>query len=74
MFSEDLKRGVCLDDLDFGLDWNALIKKYREIKSITSFMHILEYDIIAPNKKNKLTIICLQTIDVYCFSVLLALK
>ena len=25
MFSEDYKRGVCLDDLDVGLDWNALI-------------------------------------------------
>ena len=26
MFSEDYKRGVCLDDLDVGLDWKALIK------------------------------------------------
>ena len=26
MFSEDYKRGVCLDDLDVGLDWNALIR------------------------------------------------
>ena len=26
MFSEDYKRGVCLDDLDVGLDWNALIE------------------------------------------------
>ena len=26
MFSEDYKRGVCLDDLDVGLDWNTLIK------------------------------------------------
>jgi len=25
MFSEDYKRGVCLDDLDVGLDWNVLI-------------------------------------------------
>ena len=24
MFSEDYKRGVCLDDLNVGLDWNAL--------------------------------------------------
>ena len=36
MFSEDYKRGVCLDDLDVGLDWNALIKArnlkfYREV-------------------------------------------
>ena len=31
MFSEDLKRGVCFDYLVFGLDWNALIKQYREI-------------------------------------------
>ena len=27
MFSEYYKRGVCLDDLDVGLDWNALIIK-----------------------------------------------
>ena len=26
MFYEDYKRGCCLDDLDVGLDWNALIK------------------------------------------------
>ena len=25
MFSEDYRRGVCLDDQDVGLDWNALI-------------------------------------------------
>ena len=25
MFSEDYKRDVCLDNLDVGLDWNALI-------------------------------------------------
>ena len=35
MFSEDYKRGVCLDDLDVGLDWNALImlilERAREI-------------------------------------------
>ena len=29
MFSEDYKRGVCLDDLDVGLDWNALFKALR---------------------------------------------
>ena len=27
MFSEDYKKGVCLDDLDVGLDWNTMIKK-----------------------------------------------
>ena len=30
MFSEDYKRGVCLDDLDVGLDWNALIEVKAE--------------------------------------------
>ena len=25
MFSEGYKSGVCLDDFDVGLDWNALI-------------------------------------------------
>ena len=34
MFSEDYKRGVCLDDLDVGLDWNALIK-YLVEKNVT---------------------------------------
>ena len=33
MFSEDYKRGVCLDDLDVGLDWNALINKLDKIIS-----------------------------------------
>ena len=34
MFSEDYKRGVCLDDLDVGLDWNALIIPMRDCEFI----------------------------------------
>ena len=37
MFPEDYKRGVYLDDLDLGLDWKALIKQYREIKTYHKF-------------------------------------
>ena len=43
MFSEDYKRGICLDDLDVGLDWNALIKtiyEYQfELSQIKSIMY-----------------------------------
>ena len=40
MFSEDYKRGVFLDDLDVGLDWNALIKGKKIYISVLSiFKH-----------------------------------
>ena len=34
MFSEDYKRGVCLDDFDVGLDWNALIRLVDQVGAI----------------------------------------
>ena len=57
MFSEGLKRGVCLDDLDFGFDWNALIKQYREIRNITSLCTFLNNTFlwIIFNKKGKIS-------------------
>ena len=41
MFSEDYRRGVCLNDLDVGLDWNALIIKnltFLLFKNLTFFV------------------------------------
>jgi len=49
MFSEDYKRGVCLDDLDVGLDWNALIKHFfSERSKVQMLLHTIS-KIIAGN-------------------------
>ena len=46
MFSEDYKRGVCLDDLDVGLDWNALIIGFIAVYKIR-YKRVKQY----PNSK-----------------------
>ena len=49
MFSEDYKRGVCLDDLDVGLDWNALISTQLLIWS-SAFAKIADVVVVAVAK------------------------